>query len=241
MNTVADKAVIAQQIDSLFVTVPETTLSNGKVVPAFMVAKFSCSQDENGKLTLSPTLKPWVNITFDDAKAACIDAGYQLETESQRLAIIQNVLSVPENWTKGIVGQGKMKRGLRKDSVSSGQPADYVSSDTKQIRALKLTNGEEIFDINGNVYNYLFDDIQGDENGYIAKPFSADSLSLACPYPSEKKGMGWRPDVGTDWSGHALVRGGYWNSGDNAGVFYLRRYWLGDRRSNVSFRCTKSL
>jgi len=70
----------------------------------------------------------------------------------------------------------------------------------------------------------------------------ADSPSLTtAPYPSQEKGMGWRPDGERNWSGTALVRGGFWYSGSGAGVFYLDFDYPENRNGGVGFRCTKSL
>ena len=62
---------------------------------------------------------------------------------------------------------------------------------------------------------------------------------MLAPYPSMEKGMGWRPDAGTNWSGHALVRGGCWDSGSRAGAFNLNGDWPDYRYGYVGFRCTK--
>jgi hypothetical protein len=37
-------------------------------------------------------------------------------------------------------------------------------------------------------------------------------------------------------SGNALIRGGYWNSDDNAGVLNLNNYWPDNDNNNVGFR-----
>ena len=89
------------------------------------------------------------------------------------------------------------------------------------------------------MYQWIFDDAQGDENGLIDQRFAEDSASLLAPYPSMEKGMGWRPNAGTNWSGGALIRGGYWGSGSNAGAFYLDLGWPGVRYDLVGIRCTK--
>jgi hypothetical protein len=86
----------------------------------------------------------------------------------------------------------------------------------------------------------VFDDVQGDENGLVAKAFASDSPSITkATYPSMEKGMGWRPDGGSNWSGDALVRGGYWGSESDAGVFCLSVVWPGIEDDGVGFRCTK--
>ena len=106
---------------------------------------------------------------------------------------------------------------------------------------MTLSNGEKVCDLNGNVFSWVFDDVQGDENGLTGK-IAADSISLTtAPYPSEEKGMGWRPDRERDWSGYALVRGGCWSSGSRAGVFSLGGGYPDYRNDGIGFRCTKGL
>ena len=53
--------------------------------------------------------------------------------------------------------------------------------------------------------------------------------------------MGYHPDGARDWSGYALIRGGYWYSGSYAGVFYLNFDWPGNEDDSVGFRCTKPI
>lgn len=225
---------------SIFITVPETTLPNGKIIPSFQVGQYLCSKGVDGKAASSPEGTPWVSINFKEAKAACEAAGFNLITETQALAIAHNVAQQDCNWTKGKVGEGKLFRGLRKGNVSGAQPGNYTPQDEKERRWLTLSNGERICDINGNAYSWIFDDVQGDEQG-LTTIIKADSVSLQAPYPSQEKGMGWRPDGERDWSGRALIRGGFWSSESDAGVFYLNRGWHDNGYAVVGFRCTKSL
>lgn len=98
-----------------------------------------------------------------------------------------------------------------------------------------------IFDVAGNVYEWVFDDVQGDERGLVAKKFTADTPSRVIPFPAEQKGQGWTPPSDYDWSGRALVRGGCWSSGSHAGVFGLGGGWPGSEVGGVGFRCTKPI
>lgn len=227
-------------MQNLFIPIPETILPNGLTVPAFQVGQYVCSKSDDGQLAITAEGAPWVRINFSDAKAACESAGFKLITESQWLAIAWNVAQQAGNWTKGKVGEGKLFSGLRKDSVSSAQPGNFEPTNKKERRWLTISNGERIGDLNGNVWQWIFDDIQGDESGLVAKAFAADSPSLTtAPFPSLKKGMGWRPDPGADWSGGALVRGGGWYSGRLAGAFVLLSYvWPGGEWDSIGFRCT---
>lgn len=223
-----------------FITVPETTLPNGLVVPAFETSQFHCAKGEDGKIVIDSSLKPWVNINYHEAREACAASGFKLLTESQALAIAWNASQQDCNWTKGKVGEGKLFRGIRKGNVYGAQPGNYELPDHKERRWLTLSNGERICDANGNVFSWIFDDVQGDENGIVANAFAIDSPSITtAPYPSEEKGMGWYPSAGVGWSGRALIRGGYWYSGSYAGVFYLYHDWPDYRRDAVGFRCTK--
>ena len=239
-TTHAETSAVAAAITDCFITVPETTLPNGTVVPSFRVGQYAATQGADGKATVTADAMPWVRINFRDAIAACQAAGYALITETQWLAIAWNASQQDCNWTKGKVGEGKLFRGIRKDKVSEAQPGNVEPVSAKERRWLTLSNGERICDLNGNVFQWVFDDVQGDENGLIAKAFAADSPSIAtAPFPSMEKGMGWRPSAGSNWSGDALVRGGFWSSESLAGAFRLNCGWPGGAYDGVGFRCTQ--
>jgi formylglycine-generating enzyme required for sulfatase activity len=225
---------------NLFITVPQVTLPNGTVVPSFQVGQFACSKGADGKAEVTDTGIPWVRINFAAAKAACKEIGGELITELQWLAIAHDVANQDCNWTGGKVGEGDLFQGLRNDTVNEGQPGTFISPDTTEQRWLTLSNGERICDLNGNIYQWVFDNVQGDEKGIIARDFAEDSPSITTPqFPSEENGMG-NYDV-WDWSGRALVRGGYWYSGSSAGVFCLNGDWPGSESGDVGFRCTKPI
>jgi len=243
-NTIAPQTEVAspETVSDLFITVPETKLPNGTVVPAFQVGQYATSQSDDGKAIIVANRKPWVNINYHKAKEAAEAAGYKLITELQWLAMAFNATNVAANWTKGEVGKGKLFRGIRNGHVSAAQAGDFIPTDKKERRWLTLSNGEIVCDINGNVFQWVFDDVHGDENGLINKRIEADDVSLMTPpYFSEQKGMGYRPDGARDWSGNALVRGGCWGSYDRAGAFFLNYGWPGGDLVIVGFRCTKSL
>jgi len=224
-----------------FVTVPETTLPGGRIVPAFKVGKFLASKNAKGRVAINAEGAPWVNITYQESKSACITAGLRLIVESQYLALAYQIAAQDGNWTGGKVGKGKLLQGLRKWSVKSAQPGSYTAKDMDECRAFVLPGGERIYDVAGNAYTWIFDDVQGDTGGLIAKAFAKDSPSLVTPYPGEDKGQGWTPRHGADWSGYALIRGGYWGSESNAGAFYLRNGWPDNRDGSVGFRCTQPI
>lgn len=215
-----------------FITVPEVTLPNGTVLPSFQVSQTLCSRDPDGT--------PWVDINYHDARKACEQAGAHLITESQALAIAHDIASQDINWTGGKVGEGQVYQGLHKGTVSEAQGPAYESNDPEERRWHQLSNGQRIVDFAGNAYTWVFDDVQGDEAGIVAKAFAEDSPSITtAPFPSMEKGVGWLPDAGDDWSGSVLFRGGCWRSGCYAGVFRLDRDCTGGEWPAFGFRCTK--
>lgn len=222
-----------------FILIPETTLPNGHVVPAFRVGRYLCSCGADGKAQVTAEGVPWVRINYHEAREACAAAGYALITETQALALAWHLANQPGNWTGGAVGEGDLYQGLRDWSVSEAQPGTYAPADDSHRRWFVTADGERIYDAAGNAYTWVFDDVQGGEAGLVAKPFAADSVSLSGPAPSMEKGCGWRPDADADWSGDALIRGGDWRGDANAGVFHLAFGWPDRRFGDVGFRCTQ--
>lgn len=222
-----------------FVVVPEVTLPNGTVVPSFVVGKYITGR-EGDQLSISENATPWTRINFHDSKAEAEKAGLKLITELQYLALAHDIANQDINWLGGKVGEGSIFQGLHRGTVYGAQAGTYVSPEETERRWHQLSNGEQVFDFAGNCFTWVFDDVQGNENGIVAKAFDEQTPSLTtAPYPSRKKGTGWRPDAGDDWSGYALVRGGFWDSDDLAGVFGLDRGDPRDEYGGVGFRCTK--
>lgn len=222
-----------------FITVPETTLPNGTVVPSFQVGQYACSKGEDGKAIVTLEGKPWVRINYHEARQACTDSGFDLITETQWLAIARDVSQQACNWTGGKKGSGYLFQGLRNRTVSEAQPGNYIPPNSSEHRWLTLSNGEHICDLSGNIYQWVFDNVQGDAIGIIARNFANESPSITtAPYPSEESGMG-HYDV-WDWSGDALVRGASYQCGPAAGAFlldFMSPIHCGPR---VGFRCTRS-
>ena len=242
MMEVATQDTIADQ--AIFATLPETTLPGGLVVPAFQVSKFLARAGENGSILLDGFGAPLVNVTYHTARELAAAAGYELIKESQALSLAYNLSQVGRIWFCGSVGEGAMYQGLRLDidDFDEALSFGYVSADATERREFYLADDSVVFDAAGNCYTWVFDDVQGDEHGIVARAFAKDSPSITtAPHPSMEKGVGWYPDAGRDWSGYALIRGGCWCSDDRAGVFRLDFDWPGLAYDyvGVGFRCTK--
>jgi hypothetical protein len=226
-----------------FIPVPASSFKWGDKtihVPAFHIEQYLGSIDSDGNAICTTTEKPKNNISQEEAIEACNKAGRKITRGSQAIAISLNIASVDKNWTGGKVGEGELIRGLHKGTVSGPVANDYESSDPAERRWHELTNGHRIYDWSGHLYEHLFDDIHGDENGVVSGSIPADSpyLTLA-PFPSMKKGMGYIYTGPLHWSGSALFRGGYWYSDDRAGAFCLYRWYPDGRYDFIGFRSTK--
>jgi hypothetical protein len=222
-----------------FITVPETTLPTGHVVPSFQVAQYHCSGNSNGPVVIDPRATPCVRVTYKQAKSLCEQAGFKLITETQCLAIAHNIAQQGINWTSGQVGEGSLYQGIHMGKVSGPQPGTY-EVDEAERRWHELSNGARIYDFAGNVFTWVHDDVQGDAEGLVSGTIAKDSPSLTCaPAPSCEKGVGFVPSGKLNWSGHALIRGGCWFSESRAGVFYLYYDWPDYAGDSVGFRCTK--
>jgi hypothetical protein len=239
-ETTTEQAAVAEVEQNQFVSVPGKTLPGGQVVASFMVGKYLSAFDGAGKVIVTESAVPAASINYSAARMACEAAGFKMLTLSQSAALALDIAGVAENWTGGEVGQGDLMQGLHLGSVRGAVAGTYVPTNEIERRGFKLSNGEVIFDAAGHLYTWIFDDVQGDENGVVARAFAEDSPAVcASPFPSEEQGMGWYPDAGDDWSGYALVRGGYWGSVSFAGVFHLGNVSPVRGGDRVGFRCTK--
>ncbi len=222
-----------------FVTVPATTLPTGQLVPSFQVAQYHASMADDGTVAVDGSGKPKVNISYHAARDACVDNGFKLITELQYLAIAHNIAQQVINWTGGKVGAGSIYQGIHKGNVNCPQDASYEPGEAER-RWHELSNGARVYDFAGNVWSWVFDDVQGDIDGLVKGAIAKDSPSLtSAPAPSCEKGVGWVPSGPLNWSGSALLRGGCWYSSSYAGVFRLSDGSPGVDSNGVGFRCTK--
>ncbi|MDD4151945.1 MAG: hypothetical protein PHR68_04990, partial [Candidatus Gracilibacteria bacterium] len=116
---------------------------------------------------------PWVNITQPQAITECnaLGAGYHLITNNEWMTIARNIEANSQNWANGIVGSlvsagGGLYRGNvnLNDSASCGSNT-VLDGDTggtncdngsgRNKRMHKLSNGNDIWDIAGNVGEYV--------------------------------------------------------------------------------------
>ena len=153
-----------------FVAVPslQDYTTNG-----FCIMKYEAKNDGSGNVISQAASTPWVSINRDDsiAKCAAINSNgkYDLITNDEWQSVARNIELVGSNWKNGTVGDaGGLSVGAE---LSDGRPASSddniachatgqtCSSSTwnSRRRTHTLSNGEVVWDIAGNVYEWVKD------------------------------------------------------------------------------------
>lgn len=187
-------------------------------------------------------------------------ANTHLITEAEWMTIAQNVLSVASNWSGGAVGSGYIYSGHNDNSPATALEAstddsngyantgNTSSSGANQKRTLTLINGEVIWDMAGNVYEWTSGQITGNQPGLttdsaltwrqwnktklllnnfptLSTPISMASGSLANINSwTTSNGIGALYSNYNETGLRGFLRGGSWYDGFSAGVLYLFLY-----------------
>ncbi len=244
-----------------FIPVPGSSTYNTN---NFCVMKYE-AKDVGGVATSQAALAPWTSITKANAANAATAActGCHLITEAEWLTIAQNALGVSSNWSGGAVGSGYIYSGHSDIDPSSAQQADsndangyaYTNDfsgdmtmtngkigDT-QRRTLNLSNGEVIWDLSGNVWEWTNDTIAGGQqpglssdityawkqwndasfivNGLPATSMPGSTGISGASNWSTAQGIGALYSYYGESNLRVLVRGGVWTNCNNAGVLAL--------------------
>jgi prepilin-type N-terminal cleavage/methylation domain-containing protein len=220
----------------------------------FCVMKYE-AKNVGGVATSQAASTPWVSITqtisISTAAAAC--TGCHLITEAEWLTIDQNVLNVPSNWSSGTVGTGYIFSGHNDNAPANAlavsNTADSYSdtgnssgSGANQKRTLTLSNGEVIWDLAGNVWEWTSGTVQSptvqpgiNGGGLALREWTAvTNPGTISPSPSPAGtgiagASGWNTSYGigvvyssADETGlRGFLRGGSWIEGGGAGVLIL--------------------
>ena len=246
-----------------YITVPGSSLFGTN---AFCAMKYE-AKNVGGIATSQAAGTPWVSISQTNAittsSAAC--TGCHLISEAEWLTITHNVLSVASNWSGGSVGSGYIYSGhndaspnsaLAASSDGDGYSGTGNTTPSNQRRTLTLTNGEVIWDLAGNVWEWTSGTATGAQpgaSGFAWREWNtiAGTGSLSPnPHPSygtpaasnwtSGHGIGLIYSSSTEPGLHSFVRGGAWNYGYSAGVLTLGLSGSpSNTNSNLGFRVAR--
>lgn len=235
-------------------------------LPGFCVMKYDASNDGSGNAVSVPGATPWVNISQQTAEtvsqAAC--PGCHLLTDQEWMTIAENALWQNSNWcnTDGsLCGNvpgtaGKILASGHNDNspaaalaassddtqacygtVTAGVNTVCGSTAGTQKRTLTLSNGNVIWDMGGNVWQWTDAWVLGSEQptitatpGFTWREYTALTAYHSLNYinPTNRgwnsaQGLGqiYSDGTSTNASLYGFLRGGSWDSGGNDGAFAL--------------------
>ena len=241
----------------------------------FCVMKYE-AKNVSGVATSQASGTPWVSITqtsaISTATAAC--TGCHLMTEPEWMTLAANVLSVSSNWSGGSVGSGYIYSGHNDNSPANSLAASTDDTDGyngtgnssgNQRRTLTLTNGEVIWDMAGNVWEWTSQaltasniGVSGD-TGFSWREWNNGSLSFGNLPSISRSGAiaavsglasitSWNSSngIGQVYSNYAdnivraLVRGGGYADGVRVGILTLGLHVTPSYASTgISFRVAR--
>ena len=242
-------------------------------------AKCSNADGQSCLLTDTPTSTtggtPWVSISQTDAEAECASIGAQLISNEQWMTIATNIANQGNNWNGGTVGTGALYAGHNDNSPSNaleassndsngcfgtvdGSTTTCTGATGQQRRTHSLSNGEVIWDMAGNVWEWTsyYDPNNKPtpaSSGFTEYYHSGTRATGTTEHPltefisqegidgnwSRNEGTGYLYP-GSEGSGGALRRGGAWLNNTGTGVFAASLY-DGSSYSitDFGFRCVR--
>lgn len=230
----------------------------------FCVAKYEM-KNVAGVATSQAAVTPWGSISQATAKTTCSDLNatngvtnkYYLISNPEWMTIARDLEQVDANWSNGTKGNGVLARGHSDNSPASAltasvdsnpysgtlnSSAEAANSGWEQKRTQTLSNGSVIWDLAGNVSEWVDWQVTPANKAYIIadgspasgwREFSA--LNAAITGGDEMKPETWQPFystlgsneglgqyyAGSNASGGTALRGGWRTHGTSAGVYAM--------------------
>lgn len=211
----------------------------------FCVAKYEMKDDGYGMPISQASGLPWVSLDRPTARAKCkaLGVGFDMISNDQWQSIARNIAGVASNWSGGSVGgAGELNRGhsdgLPNNSIAAVTDDNDSCNGTEQTcsstvwsdqrRTHTLSNGNIIWDLAGNVQEWVTNDsdVSNGPSTYISTlsdgllrqtRFGASTGTIctasgASPYCGMGRGIFAANNGG-------IHRGGDWSSGILTGIF----------------------
>lgn len=224
--------------------------------------------DDNYIPVSVPEARPWVGLSlYDpegyDIKDACESVDAKLMSNAQWMTIARNIEAIGENWTGGTPGKGSLIQGNSFAPLEEGPLPAENEGKGKEKRVFELTNGEVIWDLSGNVWEWLDDSAsyneqlnttpikdlptEGEDSGIWLQWFEIDNYGDKWDhdfYRASKDEWGTAQGMGKVFirndEDRVFRRGGRWSDGSYAGVYSIN-FRTGSHvvHSITGFRCVK--
>jgi formylglycine-generating enzyme required for sulfatase activity len=223
------------------------------------------AKNVGGVATSQASGTPWVSINLTQAQSYCKAIGAHLINNAEWMAIARDAESVSSNWNGSVMYRGHTDNvpasALASDGIDSyyGTGQSYPS---EQRRTLTLSNGRTIWDIAGNVwewvdYTILTTEMPTPRTGWLefnqitnwSTNLGYDNVGPKDKSKTGSNGVGRiYADPDTSYSNnspydntvHAFIRGGCWDNGADAGAFALNlNNSPANTNTNIGFRCAR--
>lgn len=239
-KTVAGSAV--QVCPDNYIFVPALA---GYTTLDFCVAKYEMKNDGYGMPTSIATGTPWVSIDKPTARAKCkaLGVGFDMISNDQWQSIARNIAGFASNWSGGAVGgAGQLNRGHSDGTPNNALAAVTDDNDScsgtdetcsltvwdSQRRTHTLSNGNVIWDLAGNVQEWVTNDsnvsngatayISSINDGLLRQTRYGAASGTICTTSGSSPYCGMGQGVFAFATG-AIHRGGEWSSGIPTGIF----------------------
>jgi formylglycine-generating enzyme required for sulfatase activity len=245
----SDFCVMKYEAKAVAISDPTVGLTTPNTGSNTIANNVTATTAANGRMIASVASGyPIANINQATAAQYCIDAGGSLMTNAEWMTIVRNIESVDSNWTGGTVGSGGLWRGHSDGTpnhalVASTDNDPYAGTGNTapsiERRTHTLSNGEVIWDIGGNVWEWTNDTITGANQptitaspGFNWRQFTALTTNGTLDYDeyrpsnatwnsSQNTGQIYSDGTPGNNTVYGFLRGGGWFSTSGTGVFAL--------------------